>query len=172
MSVKWASSLWVIGAGAILQLCTSVASAQVGEEALQAQAELGGGWLRDAPGGYGGVALTLELDPRYLFTARYHAELNQAPHRESQDLHLAHRALLEARYQLNVLAVIPWVSVAIGGAVDSEETALSLGGAFGVDWRLNPKQYLSLSGRYSFPHIWTLGVAFGWRFVLNDPFDP
>jgi hypothetical protein len=153
---------------ALLSAAPRTVSAQVGEQALQAQLELGGAALETGLGGYGATSLTLELHPAYLVTARYQLEVDQ-------DQQIQHRPLLEVRYQLNVLKVIPWVSFAAGAVVSSEPAVASLrpslGGALGADWRLDPQRYLSFSGRYAYPSVWTLGVAFGWRFILNDPFD-
>ena len=140
------------------------ARAQVSEDALHTQAELGGGWIDDGWGGYGALALGLEFHPAYQLAARYQLELDQV-HQT-----LNHRPLVEVRFQLNVLELIPWVSVAAGMSYGDEDLGWTGGGALGADLRLSPTQFLSCATRFSHPGVWTLGLAFGGRIVFNDPF--
>ena len=138
--------------------------AQVSEETIHAQIELGGGAMNGETGGYSALVLGAELHPVYQIAARYQLELDETQRT------LNHRPLIELRFQLNVLEVIPWVSATAGASYGIDELAFTAGGALGVDLRLNPIHFLSFATRFAHPGVWTLGLAFGGRFVLNDPF--
>jgi hypothetical protein len=143
----------------------SIGWTQVSEEAIDIQAEVGGGYMHGGGGGYGAFAVGAELHPAYQLSARYQLEI------DSVYQTLAHRPLVELRVQLNVFEVIPWVSVTAGASYGIDEIAFTAGGALGADLRLDAVQFLSFSARFAHPAVWTLGVAFGRRWVLNDPFD-
>jgi len=137
----------------------------VSEEAVHAQIEVGGGSMNGEAGGYSALVLGAEFHPVYQIAARYQLELDETQRA------LTHRPLIELRFQLNVLEVIPWVSATAGASYGIDELAFTAGGALGVDLRLNPTQFLSFATRFAHPGVWTLGLAFGGRLVLNDPFD-
>ena len=139
--------------------------AQVSEEALHMQAELGGGYLSEGSGGYGALVLGAEFHPAYQLAARYQLEYDRA--RKT----LNHRPLLEVRFQLNVLEVIPWLGATTGVSYGVRDLEWTAGGAVGADLRLSTTQFLSFAARFTHPHVWTLGIAFGGRLIVNDPFD-
>ena len=141
-----------------------LAWAQVSEESIHAHAELGGGYMSAGVGGYGALVLGAEVHPAYQIAARYQLEFD----RLSKTIN--HRPLLELRYQLNILEVIPWLSVTTGVSYGVHDLAWTAGGALGADLRLNTTQFLSFAARFAHPHVWTLGIAFGGRFIVNDPF--
>ena len=148
-----------------MSLIASLGWAQVSEESIHAQAELGGGYISEGAGGYGALVLGAEVHPAYQIAARYQLEFDRV--RKT----INHRPLLELRYQLNVLEVIPWMSATTGVSYGAHDLAWTAGGALGADLRLNTTQFLSFATRFTHPHVWTFGVAFGGRFIVNDPFE-
>lgn len=138
---------------------------QVNEKSLHAQVEVGSGYVSEGAGGYGALAFGAEFNPAYQCAGRYQLEWDHT--RQA----INHRPLIELRFQLNVFEVIPWVSATAGASYGVDQLAFTAGGALGADLRLSPTQFLSFSARFAHADVWTLGVAYGNRWVLNDPFD-
>lgn len=87
------------------------------------------------------------------------------------------------RYQLDVLAIVPWVDLAPtliasrgeGGPADTE-VAVSTG--FGLDWLLDETLFIGVATRFHqvlgaerFPAFLDVQARLGLRWSLGDPFD-
>ncbi|MCA9546775.1 MAG: outer membrane beta-barrel protein [Myxococcales bacterium] len=95
-----------------------------------------------------------------------------------------HTLTVAPRYQLDVLAFVPWVELApalflADGADGRPDATLSVALGFGIDWLIDEHwsltPYLDLhqvGGVDRTPGYLVAGVRFGWRWTLGDPFAP
>ena len=150
------------------------AHAQVSDRPLSMSGELGGGWIGSAEGGsaggYGALAASYELTPSLVMGARYQLDLSDS----SDNLQIAQRALGEARIQLNIIDLIPWLSLLAGAHLSDLEWRASWGVGIGVESLRSPGDAFEVAVRYfndGGESVWLIGLGWRWHPLLDDPFD-
>lgn len=154
----------------ILIFC-SYSSAQVFEDTVKVSVSLGGGVDSGMSGergpagfGVGALKLSHELSPQWDVEVGYHGFVNGSGI-------VGHLPSVALQYQLNFLAWIPWLGLSAGTLVTQGELHFAMGPSLGVDWRWQNGGVMIVQGQYIYPDLWFAGIGFGYRFVLNDPFD-
>ncbi len=164
-------------------LCGPLGEAEANSDP-QLRAELGGGYAcfadeRRFHGALGEAVLSYTHDGFWSAEANYALGVHRSKGQSFQVQQLG----LGLRYNLDVFAYVPWITVAPVALVATGSDAPDLGGAlaigFGFDRLLDEHWSLGFAGRYdqvfglsAFPAYMHLGLRLGYGGALWDPLAP